>query len=87
MKPRKEDETKSAYSVITKITRNRAYKISKELLNKSFFVYNGKRSTYLTINQSMINHKFGEFALTKYTGSRIHNSIRAQKRKNKKKKK
>jgi len=72
---------------LTKITRNRAYKITKKLLNKSFFVYNGKRATYITIDQAMIDKRLGEYSPTKYTGSRIHNSARAQKRKNKKKKK
>jgi len=72
---------------ISKITRKRSYNITKRLLKESFFVYNGKKSIYITVDQSMVDNKLGEFAPTKYTGARIHNSLRAQKRKNKKKKK
>lgn len=42
--------------------------ISAANINKTFSIYNGKNWIKLLTNKDMINHKYGEFALTKIIG-------------------
>lgn len=69
------------------ITRKRDMLINKALLLKrpTLLVYNGKSYAKVTLTTKMMGHKVGEFSLTKKLGSKIHDSTRNRKRKNKKK--
>lgn len=40
-------------------------KITPKFLGKTVQIYNGKKYSELTVTQEMLNHKFGEFSLTR----------------------
>nr|AGR42864.1 ribosomal protein S19 [Ostreococcus tauri]AGR43036.1 ribosomal protein S19 [Ostreococcus tauri]AGR43122.1 ribosomal protein S19 [Ostreococcus tauri]AGR43208.1 ribosomal protein S19 [Ostreococcus tauri] len=44
---------------------SRQSSILPQFVNKTFMVHNGKSFVEITIQESMIGHKFGEFALTR----------------------
>jgi len=44
----------------------RYIKITRNLINKTLNVYNGKEYHELTITSKMIGYKIGEFSLTRY---------------------
>jgi len=73
---------------MTDFTRAREMKISKELLKikRTLQVYKGKSSEAVFLTRRMIGHRLGEFSLTKKLGSKIHDSARNKKRKNKQRK-
>jgi ribosomal protein S19 len=50
----------------------RSARISKEFLDKRVAVYNGNKFLSFVVKPWMINHKFGEFVLTKKLGTIIH---------------
>jgi ribosomal protein S19 len=77
---------------VVKFTTPRSTVITKKLRRDrraSVSVYGGmSTATYrITLRKDMRGHLVGEFALTKKIGKHIHDSARAQKRKNKKKNK
>jgi ribosomal protein S19 len=41
------------------------------LVGKKIKIYNGKSNYYFFIKSGMINHKFGEFSVTKVLGQKI----------------
>ncbi len=60
---------------------NRNSTIPHFFLNKRICVHSGKRYSSFIVKNDMINHKFGEFALTKLIGKKIHiNKKRAKKK-------
>lgn len=46
--------------------------ISAFFLNKRVAIYTGNKFSSLIIKKNMINHKFGEFVITKSLGKKIH---------------
>jgi len=44
---------------------NKSFIILPEYLNKTVFIYNGKKQIKLTIQENMIGYKFGEFIHTR----------------------
>jgi ribosomal protein S19 len=60
---------------------NRSIIISENLYKKKVTVYNGKRLIKISIKNSMIGHKFGEFAITKALGARVFTKKKKKKKK------
>lgn len=44
---------------------SKSSQIVPKFLNKTFFIYNGKLFTEITVLEEMIGHKFGEFCFTR----------------------
>ena len=51
---------------------SRQSSILPQFVNKKFMVHNGKSFNEITIQEAMIGHKFGEFALTRKKIGRAH---------------
>ncbi len=60
---------------------NRSIVISENLYKKKATIYNGKRFIKISIKNSMIGHKFGEFAITKALGARVFTKKKKKKKK------
>ncbi len=60
---------------------NRNSTIPNFFLNKRICVHAGKKYASFIVKKDMINHKFGEFALTKIIGKKIHINKRKTKKK------
>lgn len=64
---------------------NRSHIIPHTLIESKVKIYNGKKLISNIIRSNMVNHKFGEFCLTKSIGSKIHIRKKNKKKTNKKK--
>lgn len=53
------------FSSKTKVIWSRASSILPQFVGKTFFIHNGKSFVELQVQEMMIGHKFGEFALTR----------------------
>jgi len=62
---------------------HRGKSICEFFINKKVFVHNGKKFVDLIVTKEMLEHKFGEFCLTKKQGVAIHseNKVNVKKRK------
>lgn len=50
-------------------------------INRRICVHNGLKYHSFIVNSNMINHRFGEFAITKKLGPKIHKEIILKKKK------
>jgi len=66
--------------------RVRNLQIIKDFVGKQFVIYNGHLFESVNIVEKMVNHKVGEFVLTKKLGSTVHSENQIQVKKRKKKK-
>lgn len=55
----------SVFSTKKKFLWSRQSSILPQFVNKTFLIHNGKSFVEITIQEAMIGHKFGEFALTR----------------------
>jgi len=46
-------------------THSRSSTITRELISKKMFIYNGKSYTEVVITEPMVGHKLGEFSYTR----------------------
>ena len=53
------------FSSKTKVIWSRASSILPQFVGKTFLIHNGKSFVELQVQEMMIGHKFGEFALTR----------------------
>lgn len=65
--------------------RRRDIRITRGLLKKTsiLYVYKGKSFKEVALTRAKIGHLAGEFSLTKKTGTKIHNSKKNAKKKEK----
>jgi ribosomal protein S19 len=49
-------------------TDSKASVILAEIIGKVFLVYNGRTHQVLLINPEIVNHKFGDFVFTRFSG-------------------
>lgn len=57
----------------------RGSNISKFFVDKRICVHNGLKYHSFIVTKKMINHKFGEFAITKKLGQKIHKDSKKNK--------
>jgi ribosomal protein S19 len=60
--------------------------ITPNLVNKRFFVYNGKHHVFVKSSPTLLGRIVGALAPTKKLGRAIHDSVKNRKKKKKKKK-
>jgi ribosomal protein S19 len=65
------------------VLKTKDIKIAPYMVGLNFLIYSGKNYFFLTVKESMLNYKFGEFVTTKILGSEIH--LDKKKRKSKEK--
>ena len=53
------------------LSNNKIY-ITKELINNSLVIYNGKFFKKVLVQNTMLNHYLGEFVRTRFNNGKIH---------------
>lgn len=59
---------------------DRASAITKDFVGKRVYVYSGMRYSSFLVRPLMVGMRFGNFALTKKLGSKIHDTLRNKKK-------